>query len=182
MRKLISLLAILILPACQSGPYSVDTPYYQIPAGSRIVIRQELAIPANQARVYFQYGRRVKQSDVNQYYPHCWFLSWRIADKQQLISPDKFVITHVQYLEEVVQRQTRLLFASSQQRVFLNSDDSIAAIEHKTEMTIESEKNPDIRRLICNQWEDPGDARHVLVSEIRSTLGEFAVLVLKVQP
>lgn len=182
MSRLIPLLAMLILPACESGPYPVDSPYYQIPAGSRIIVKQNLTIPANQARVNLQYGKPVTPKELDQYHAHCWFLSWKRLKKSQTIIPDTFVISRVRHLEEVVFRQGGLMLASNSELGYSGINSSPTAIEYKTEMTIKSEIQPDIRQLVCNHWEDPLDAKHLTVPEIGATLGNFAELTLKGSP
>ena len=107
MRKLLLLFPVLLLTACATGPYPVTSPYYQIPSGSQVILKQELTIPPNQARVYFQYGKVIKERDKDKYYPHCWFLSWKSRDTAQTIKPDTFTVIKTQKYENVVQLPTR---------------------------------------------------------------------------
>ena len=182
MKQSILVFCGLLLAACQSGPYPVDSPYYRIPVGSQIIVKQPLTISANQARVYIQSGKPVSNKELDQYHPHCWFLSWQRLKQNQVIKPDTFNITRVQYFEEVVLRQIKAQYASLGQWAFRTSYGSATAVEYKTELTIKSEKNPEIRRLVCNHWEDPNDARHLKISEIKAALGKIAELVLKTNP
>ena len=171
MSKFLPLLVLLLITACQSGPYPYDSPYYRIPVGSRIEVKQVLTIPANRARVYFQYGKSVQQHEVDQYFAHCWFLSWEVPDKKQTIKPGTFIVTRVQEFEDYVFRRKTMLLATSRNVQIKGAHDSLTAIEYLTELTIHSAEQPNIRKLVCNHWEDPSDARHLTLADIRS--GDF---------
>jgi len=165
---------LLILTACSSGPYPVTSPYYQIPAGSKLVLNEELTIPPNNGRVYIQNGNVITPKEKNQYYPHCWFLSWKVPDTAQQIKPDTFYIVATRKSENVVRADTPLRLASALAVSGLLGNASITSIEFTTEMWLQSEKQPDIRRLICSHWENPEDGRHLTVAEMQKTLGNIA--------
>jgi len=178
MSKLLPLLVLLIIPACQSGPYSADSPYYRIPVGSRVEVKKVLTIPANRARVYLQFGKSIQPGEVDQYSAHCWFLSWEVLNKNQTINPDTFIVTHVQEFEDHVLRQGTMLLASSRKVHFWGVDGGSTAIEYSTEFTIHSDEQQNIRKLVCNHWEDPSDARHLTLTDIRMALNEIAEIHL----
>lgn len=176
MKKLLLLIQIMLVSACISGPYPVSSPYYQIPAGSHLILKQALTIPPNTGRVYIQGGKVVSNEEKDQYYSHCWFISWKISDTPTLISPDDFLITSSQKDEYYVNRQKPLLFASA--GIIIRSVMSVGAtaIEYSTELTIHSDNQPDIRQFVCSHWEDPADAQHLTIAEINKTLGNIAEL------
>ncbi len=44
-------------------------PYHVLPSGSRLILKQELTIPAHSAGVWLQGGRVMSSKDINQYHP-----------------------------------------------------------------------------------------------------------------
>ena len=166
-----------MLTACQSGPYPVSSPYYRIPAGSRLIVNQAVTIPPNQARVYIQYGKVISPREKKQYYAHCWFLSRQVLTEAQVIRPDTFVITEIKKYEDIVSDSTPIQLASlAGMRV--DSGAAIMAIEYSTVLSLESKTQPDIIRFVCNHWEDPLDAKHLTVAEMQKTLGDIATIEL----
>lgn len=182
MRTMLLVLLVVSLAACSSGPYPITSPYYVIPAGSQLVVKQELTIEPNAGRVYIQNGKVVTPKEKNQYYPHCWFLSWVVTDAAQTIKPDTFFITATRKNEDIVQSTSTkyLAAATAISGVFGAGGGRPTAIEYSTELTIHSEKQPDIRRLVCSYWENPEDARHLTVADMQKTLGEIAEI--KISP
>ena len=169
---------LLVLPsACQQGPYPVDSPYFNIPTGSRVQLKQTLTIPPELGRVNLQYGKIVQRFD--QYQAHCAFVSWNIQEQNQYIKPDSFIVTAVKYLEEYVSIPSRQLYARA--GGFPVSDAGATAIEYSTVLSIHSASQPDIREFICSHWEDPADAHHLTISQIRRALGDIADIELELK-
>lgn len=162
------------LLACQSTPYPITSPYYHVPAGSQVVVKSTLSIPAGLARVYIQAGEVVDKKHVRRYYPHCWFLSRKVSDEKQLIQPGVFTVTRHRLLEEIVMREVQYasLLAS-------DTEPHITAIEKISELDLQSSEQPDLMRLACNHWTDPLDSYHLTVSEMRATLGELVNLNIR---
>lgn len=179
MRSIFALLLGLTLSACSTGPYPVTSPYYQIPAGSKLILKQTLTIPPNAGRVYIQYGKVVTPKEKDDFYAHCWFLSWYVLSTPQVIKPDTFIITKSEKFEDTVSRQPDHLFAMNG---FLGigayHDGGPMALEYSTEMHIHSDKQPNIHRFVCSHWETPYDANHLTVAEMQRALGHIAQIQL----
>jgi hypothetical protein len=178
MRSVLLIPLLLALSACSSGPYPVSSPYYLIPAGSKVVLKQELTILPNAARVYIQYGRVVSPIEKNNYYAHCSFLSWQVLGSEQLIKPDTFIVIETRHLEDIVQLDTGRQLASNVLAYGVFGDSAPQALVYSTELTIHSDTQPDIRRFICSYWENPGDAQHITVAQIQQALGNIAEIQL----
>jgi len=180
MRNTFILLLLGALAACSSRPYPVSSPYYTIPAGSKLVLKQALTIPANTGRVYIQYGKVVSPKLKDDFYANCWFLSWNVRDTAQVIEPDSFLITRSDQLEGIVSRTPDWQFAMRDVSYVLNhsNDGGPMALVYSTEMYIHSDKQPDIRRFVCSHWEDPIGARHLTVAEMQKALGDIAEIQL----
>ena len=172
MYKVILLLVLTTLVSCASGPYPVSSPYYRIPEGSRIVLKQRLTILPNRARIYIQYGKVVTAKEKDQYYPNCWFLSRKLLDTPQVIEPGVFTITKTKKYEDHVHRNNFIQLAG----LNVVSDGGLTAIKYTTELSIHSDKQPDIFRFSCSYWEDPLDAEHLTVEQIQRTIGDIAAI------
>lgn len=178
MRHVFLLLLVVALSACSTAPVPVTSPYYQIPPGSKLLLKQAVTIPPNDGRVYIQYGKVVSPKEKDDYHAHCWFLSWKVLDRAQPIKPDTFTITYSQQLEEVVSRQPDHLYAMNGM-LGMDYDGGPMALVYSTEMHIHSDRQPDIRRFICSHWEDPNDAQHLTVAEMQKAMGHIAQIQLK---
>ncbi|MEJ2440062.1 MAG: hypothetical protein P8Z72_10385 [Gammaproteobacteria bacterium] len=177
-RYLPVLTAVMLTAACSSVPAPVTSPYYQIPSGSKLVLKQTLTIPPNTASVYIQYGKVVSPQQKDNFYAHCWFTSWYVRDQPQLIKPDTFTITHSQQFEDVVSRgQSHMLAMNGP--VTGVYDGGPMALDYSTVMYIHSDKQPAIRRFGCGYWENPDDAQHLTVAEMQKVLGSIARIELK---
>jgi hypothetical protein len=175
MQRIFIIVVFLSLAACSTGPAPVTSPYFRIPAGSKLVLKQALTIQPNAGRVYIQYGKVVTSKEKDDWHAHCWFLSWNVLDSAQVIKPDTFIITHSQQLEDVALRQTPQQYAMNGLGIGTN-DGGPMALVYSTEMRIHSDTQPGIRRFVCSHWEDPNDAKHLTVAEMQKTLGQIAVI------
>jgi len=178
MYRLLLVLIMMSLSACATGPVPVSSPYFRIPAGSKLVLKQELTIPPNAGRVYIQYGKVVTPKEKDDWHAHCWFLSWNVLDQAQIIKPDTFTITQSQQLEEVVQLETPKQFAAIRVGFGMHQDGGPMALVYSTEMRIHSDTQPEIRRFICSHWENPVRANHLTVADMQKTLGQIAEIQL----
>lgn len=169
---------LLVLVACSTGPYPVSSPYFKIPPGSKLVLHQELTIPPNAGRVYIQYGKVVTPKEKDSFHANCWFLSWNVLETAQVIKPDTFIITRSQQLQNVVQRNTHVLYAANSVGFGMSDGGGPMALEYYTEMTIHSDAQPAIRRFVCSHWENPDDAKHLTVAQMQQTLGQIAEIHL----
>jgi hypothetical protein len=178
MRSVFILPILVSLASCSTGPYPVSSPYFQIPAGSKLVLKRELTIAPNAGRVYIQYGKVVSPKEKDNYHAHCWFLSWDVLDTAQVIKPDTFIVTKSQQLEGVVMRDTNLQFAMNRTGFGMSEGGGPMALEYSTEMSIHSDKQPAIRRFVCSHWEIPTDAKHLTVAQMQKVLGQIAEIQL----
>jgi hypothetical protein len=140
-----------------------------IAAGDKLEVRQAIVIAPDDARVYLQYGQIVSKKELKNYYPHCWFVSWERRSNEQQIRPDTFLISRVVRKKAAVTlKSAGFSFAA------LAFEAGNSFEDYVTELEIVSERQSDIKRLICSHWEDPADARHLTTEEIQKSLGEYA--------
>ena len=184
------------LASCAAQQYPVTSPYYHIPPGTRIVLNETLTIPPNSARVYLQYGKVVTPKEKDRYQANCWFLSWKLQNSPQIIHPDTFIVTQSQKNEDYVQNLSNLKFASAAVSAEVGvgvgigistgkhgmldpfSADTPIATEYTTDIYIQSDTQPDIRRLACSHWDDVHTGEHLTVEQMQSALGKIATIQL----
>ena len=188
MRTITLIYLDVYLTACVSGPYPVTSPYFKIPTGSQVEIRQPLTIPPNRARVYLQYGKVVSEKDKDRYQPHCWFLSWKILEMPQIIDIDTFSVVESQKDEEIVRNAPNIKLASNSPRGSAGVGISTGgimdplggsaplAVVYTTQIHIHSDRQPDIRMLECSHWDDPSSGEHLTIAQMQSALGQLATI------
>jgi hypothetical protein len=165
--RIIALLPLcLLLAACQTtGPLDENSPFHVLPSGSRLVLKQELTIPANSAHVTLQGGRVVSDNDVNQYHPNCRLEVHDVRDTPQTVTADEFVVRRARQDAQVAAR------AGLMPAGLNNSSNSVSFYIFRTILDLRSERQPQVRWLTCQQWDHPARGRHVTISEIRAALG-----------
>ncbi len=178
MKKLLLLISLSITSACAHGPYPVSSPYFTIPEGSHLILKQTLTIPADTGRVTIQYDKVITNNNKNLYYPHCWFLSWKLSTSPTLITKDDFVITSSEKNENFVSTQQTFSLASADIGSLSGMTSETMLLEYSTILTIHSEKQPDIRQLICSHWDEAPRGQHLTLSQINKALGKIAQLKL----
>lgn len=169
-----------VTPACQTLQ-DPGAAYYQIRAGSALILNQELEIPANAARVRIQSGEVRPFGLVNQFYPYCEFEVRQVKQTTQSVQPDEFVIHRVGH--QVYQiGASHPTVANFGLNISLTGGDGPRQIFYATLLHLRSQKQPDVLKLTCekDQRGFPGViyARHLTVAEIIETLG--AILTLRI--
>lgn len=183
MRRLVLLSVVaFLINACQTRyEGNENSPYYQVPAGSRLILRQDAEIPPHRVGIYLQGGQIKPLSQINQYYPHCKFEVWKIHDVPQPVEPDEFTITKVvqEITHSVSAGHVQLAGVSIGIGVHMGGGDDGASVEtYATRLNLRSEKQPEVFRLSCGQWSYPPAGRHVSIREMRVVLGDVFTLQL----
>lgn len=162
---------IIINTGCQTSTdyYKSVTPpaYRSVATGSQIQVNVPLTIEPGLARVHFQNGNVLVESQLNKYYPNCSLEIKTLSNNKQQIVPDRFTIIKITTFSDshaVLHRQYASLAVADD----VNSDENWL-----TSFYLQSGKQPDVLRLNCQHWEDPANARHVTLDEIKKVLGEL---------
>ncbi|MDZ7661200.1 hypothetical protein [Thiohalophilus sp.] len=118
-------------------------------------------------------------NSLNRYYPHCKFETWQMLDSEKTVEPDTFLIHKVVRWDDYAMQPVQLASSriSAGIGVHINGSDP-SPINTATEMFLRSERQPDVYRLICSQWEDATEANHVTINQIRRALGDTFSLQL----
>ncbi len=54
-----------LISACASEPYPITSSYFEIPAGSHLILKQDLSLNPHTGRIYIQYGKIVSKKEIN---------------------------------------------------------------------------------------------------------------------
>lgn len=184
-RVLVLLGAAALLAACQTAYYQGNqaSPFFAVPPGSRLTLNQELTIPAHAVSIHIQNGRILRGAEVQQYYPFCKFELYTMSETARTVLPHEITVTRT-VREETTHGASAgfgpLGFAQLGFGLGANLGEQSGPSLHafSTRMDLRSEKQPDIFRLTCTQWDFPGPGRHVAFSEIRRTLDPLFALRL----
>lgn len=174
MKRLVCLLSLLVLGACQSTPLPrEESPYHTVPAGSLLTLHKDLTIPARRASIFIQGGPMTVWQDVNSYHPHCIFEMYKVKDTPQYVKAGTFTIRKVQ-------REDYSAIAPGLQHARLMfSDGGPSYLVYATVMRLESIDQPEVFRLTCQHWEVPPQMpHHLTISQIRAALGNLFTLKL----
>lgn len=152
------LLAVPLLFTSCHGRDETDenSPYFVIPADSRLVLHQAVTVPAFAASIYLQGGSWMPWTQISRYHPHCKFELQQPLESAQTVTPDEFVIVRA---GEEVETQEGLEIRA---RV----------------LELRSMRQPQVRRLSCAIWQTAAGGQPVSGRELRQALGNVFTLHL----
>ncbi len=179
----LALCLAVVLSGCSTARYQGDesSPYYVVPVGSHVVLKQALAIAPEQVGVYIQNGKVLPWSEINAYYAHCKFELRERKDTEQRVEPGEFIVTRV--VQDVVHsvRWGRWQTAGVSLGVRVgDTDGGPSLFAYATYLYLGSERQPQVFRLGCGHWAYPGSryAEHLSVAQMRKALGDLITLEL----
>ena len=172
-----------LVTGCATTDFIPGPPAYKtVKPGSILKLNQTLTIDPHSAGVRIQNGKITPNKLINQWYPNCRFEVRNPKDTQQIVQPEEFTITRVTY-ENYLVKADNVMLASVGIGISLGGggdDGGPTADVHSTYFYITSETQPEVSRLLCEHWEDPADARHLMLEEIQQTLG--GIIDIKATP
>lgn len=164
MKYLFSALFALVLCACESVPYPTTAVVDQF---SILRLHAPLQFDADQVAVYIQNGRVTHANLIDSYKPNCVLELRNRSNKPSRIEPDYFVVRTIRY-SGFSAIQSPLQFTALHVH---NTSDGPSHIEMETEMFLYSKKQQNVYKIGCRHWEQPNNARHLTIDEIRMALG-----------
>lgn len=170
-----SLLIISLGGCAYQAPKDINSTYYAPPVGSSLLLNSAITIPANDAHARIQNGKVVTSywMGVDAYYPNCSFELYSRAEVERVIEPDTFIITRVVRETENVRLQLPAVVASGGV-----AGGGVTDTESITIMNLKSDKQPEVMRMSCQHWDDPNEATHLNIKQIRKTLDPLFTLTL----
>lgn len=181
--KLLCFLSVMmILSACDSNNIKdEDSTFYAVPAGSLLVLNQQITIAGNQVAVYVQNGELLSYKEVDKYQPNCKFEVYKISDQPRTVQAGTFEIIRVvdDIESSLLQTPTQLAFFSNVAGQKHSAGwilDHGYMFNYATFMYLSSAKQKDVYRMTCQHWESVTDDRHLSISQMRSAMGEVFTL------
>jgi len=167
-----------LLAACQSTMYNEASPYFDIPLNSKLTLKQTLEIPPHQVGVYMQDGKVLRSALIDKYYANCRLEVSDLRSTAQKVAPDTFSVYRIRYDEDYSARNMR--FAAADGYVF--ADGGASPQSYATLIYLRSAKQPNVVRMACQHWEDPEDAQHLSIRQMRKAMGDIFTLQLATTP
>jgi hypothetical protein len=148
------LLAVGLLTGCQTtSSTSPDSVWYELPTGSKLVLNQDLEIPAGQAHTIVQDAK--PGTSAYKLEVMCRFTVEQLGPRT--IRPDTFLITEVSQGRQWVNEPSTMLFYK--------------------DLHLKSEQQQAILPMRCGYTWDPLLGQPVTIEQIRETLGSVFTLV-----
>lgn len=185
-RSVCVILTVLLTGCAAAGSYQGDetSPYYAVPAGSRLTLHQAIPFPPERVSVYIQNGRVLPLEEVQRYHPFCKFELYDRRDQARTVAPDRITITKVlqQPLPDAYTQAGPILLVRLPLAQMGNGRDGGPVIQSFiTRMDLRSESQPEVYRLTCAHWTYSGTDRPLTIREIRRTLDPLFTLRLPAQ-
>lgn len=154
LRQISLLLMAWLLAGCQTtASNNPDSIWYELPKGSKLVLNQDLEVPAGQAHVIVQNAKA--GTSANQLEVSCRFEVKQLGPRT--IHPDTFLITEVAQGRQWVNQPSTMLF-------------------YKV-LHLQSEQQQGILPMRCGYTDYPLMGKPVSIEQIRETLGSVFTLV-----
>jgi len=170
----IGLLVVSISGCAYQPPKDVNSTFYAPPTGSTLRLQSPISIAPNEGKVLIQDGKIVTSYwGVDAYYPNCTFELRNNAEVERIVEPDNFIITRVSRDTEDVMLHLPAIVADSG-----SGGGGPPNTESITIMDLKSEKQPEVMRMSCQQWDNPNEATHLSIEQIRKTLDPLFTLDL----
>jgi hypothetical protein len=148
------LLAAGLLTGCQTtSSTNPDSLWYELPQGSKLILNQDLEIPAGQAHTIVQEAKA--GTSVYKLGVMCRFEVEQLGPRT--IHPGTFLITEVTQGRQWVNEPSTMLFYK--------------------DLHLQSEQQQDILPMRCGYTYDPLLGKPVTIEQIRETLGSVFTLV-----
>jgi len=195
MKITLIIIALIILTACQGQNTLIkyDNSYFKASPSATIEVTQELSVPANSARAYFQSGELLSHTGINHYNVSCEILVNTVSESRQIIAPGVFNVTSISQDESpIVMRRTIQVAALSfnYQQYALggggggSGGDSPVDIHRyyrfKLSAQDTSKQKIQVRSLTCRGvLDEPYDAVLPTFNEMQAAVGQYVKFDLK---
>lgn len=158
-----------------------NSPFYQVPQGSTLVLNRDITIAPGTVRVIYQQGREVYAP--NQWEPFCKFEILPLKDEPQQVRADEFLIYRSGRGTGALLVGLEQLPRYARTGLLWFDDDSPSPLIYGTYLFLRSPKQPDVYRLLCGHLQDAGLVpRYLTVNQIRAALGNTFTLQIPQLP
>jgi len=169
-----------VLAGCNTGfAVRVDnnsSPYFRPGPEARVVMEQDVGIPPNQLRAFFQDGLPIDRRAVDPHYPNCNLELNTLASAGRTIPPGSYAITRTERVHAPLANLGSVQVAALGLTMWSGGSPTI---NFETRFFLEPVEggSKDIRALNCSQWGEPGGITdYPTREEIAQTLGKIGHL------
>lgn len=180
----------LLLSTCLTARYAGDetSPYYQIPAGSELVLLRELHFADGHDTVHIQDGTVMPYADIDRFDPYCSVHLQPSTGTNRTVLPDTFEVREVALDGPPLVSLDPPLLASADMHasgMFMEGDFSpgVSSLPepYTTELSVHAADQPHVRRISCSRWVYfPPHSVHLSIQEIRETIDGYFRLRISV--
>lgn len=158
----------VVIAGCQNIPgYTYPSGPVPQPELTSVSLNSPLRIRADYASVYIQSGKKRATNSAGEYYPHCILELRTISSEERTVQPDQFRIIRIR-------RDRFMTFINGQ--LLAASGGDYNPVMSSTELFLQSDRQPDVYRLTCQQLDEPFRAHHLTVEEMQNALGDIMTL------
>jgi len=187
MNKIVALLLVLLTSFSNlSLAYEPVTIKNLLPVGSTLHLTQALEIPKDRLYIYISHGKVAPIKNYNTvdiYQPYCMFYLYEETSQARQILPDQFKITKVVEWEGYYSRLNSPYLRVSglnKMRMVIDDDEGSSTIMHATILSLRSDKQPEVKQLVCGHWDDQTLVEPLTLEEMKSALGDL-ILIIKIR-
>jgi hypothetical protein len=171
-------------PAYLNGVPNENSPYFEVPVDSTLILLRAVSVPPGADGAYFQRGKAVPWSQVNIHGTYCFLKIGTRRDVAQTVEPDQFAIKKVTQERRFFLGRTSPEYRITTPAVRLvgdfDSHDSGGYEILVAGLSLQSARQPDVTQLGCGDWGIPQGDHPITVRKIRQTLGDW--FELKIVP
>lgn len=150
MGKIIFIILAGLLYGCQTaGSTNEASIWFKIKSGSKLVLNKPLDIPSGEAHIYLQKGQM--SGGVDNYTVSCSFEIRNLGPMN--VRPDTFLITDSSDSQEWISQPDIMRFYKA--------------------LRLKSELQPDVLKMVCQDWDGPLMGKPVTVDEIKQAVGDY---------
>lgn len=188
MKKIAVLFFALLISSCSVlTPQESTTIKSLLPVGSTLQLTQEIEIPAGRFYMYIAKGKVAPLKNyniVNIYEPYCMLGFNDESLHIRHIKQDTFKVTKVVEWEgyyssldtekavPVYNKKGSLMKVAS----FGSDNDAPRNIMYATIISLYSDKQPDVKKIVCGHWNDEGVVEALTLKEMINALGELVII------
>ena len=181
MKNFILLISISLIVSCNIQPAKeIISIKDRLQVGSSLHLTQELLIPKGRMFIYIANGKVIPIKGYNTfdfYKPYCMFYLQRESSQDITIFPDTFEVTDV--LEwEGYYSQSSSVFKNTKNNVsssgrLIKVDDGRGEIMYATILSLFSEKQAEVKKLVCGHWDDHYRIEPLSFEQLKTLLGKI---------
>jgi|LGOV01.1.fsa_nt_gb hypothetical protein len=187
MNKVIVLLFVLSTIACSvpqvKNPINVKA---LLPPGSTLRLTQKLTIPKDRSFIYIAKGKVAALKNYNTvdiYEPYCMFYVNKEVPYQREVLPDEFKVTKIIEWERYFSKLDIMNVMSNYRKKpefiktgYASDDGAPGIVMYATIISLHSNKQPEIEKLVCGHWNYPHEIEPLTLEEMKFALGDLILI------